>query len=104
MPPVTDERLAELTDRLENGIKELYASGRYAEYLAAMSKFHHYSFGNALLILLQCPTATSVAGYNDWKKKFGRQVKAQEKSIKILAPCPSRRLGRTGKLRSSKGH
>lgn len=92
MPPVTDERLAELTDRLENGIKELYASGRYAEYLAAMSKFHHYSFGNALLILLQCPTATSVAGYNDWKKKFGRQVKAQEKSIKILAPCPSRRL------------
>ena len=92
MPPVTDERLTELTDRLEHGIKELYASGCYAEYLAAMSKFHHYSFGNALLILLQCPTATSVAGYNDWKKKFGRQVKAQEKSIKILAPCPSRRL------------
>jgi len=87
MPPVTDERLAELTDRLENGIKELYASGRYAEYLAAMSKFHHYSFGNALLILLQCPTATSVAGYNDWKKKFGRQVKRYEKGIQILAPC-----------------
>ena len=87
MPPVTDERLAELTDRLENGIKELYASGHYAEYLAAMSKFHHYSFGNALLILLQCPTATSVAGYNDWKKKFGRQVKRYEKGIQILAPC-----------------
>ncbi len=87
MPPVTDERLAELTDRLENGIKELYASGRYAEYLAAMSKFHHYSFGNALLILLQCPTATSVAGYSDWKKKFGRQVKRHEKGIQILAPC-----------------
>lgn len=86
MPPVTDERLAELTDRLENGIKELYASGRYAEYLSAMSKFHHYSFGNALLILLQCPTATSVAGYNDWKKKFGRQVKRYEKGIQILAP------------------
>lgn len=87
MPPVTDERLAELTDRLESGIKELYASGRYAEYLSAMSKFHHYSFGNALLILLQCPTATSVAGYNDWKKKFGRQVKRNEKGIQILAPC-----------------
>ena len=92
MPPATDKRLAELTDRLENGIKELYASGRYAEYLAAMSQFHHYSFGNALLILLQCPAATSVAGYNDWKKKFGRQVKAQEKSIKILAPCSVRRF------------
>ena len=47
MAPVTDKRLAELTDKLENGIQELYASGRYAEYLAAMSQFHHYSFGNA---------------------------------------------------------
>ena len=81
MPPVTDERLTELTDRLESGVKELYASGRYAEYITAMSKFHNYSFGNALLILLQCPTATSVAGYNDWKKKFGRQVKRYEKGI-----------------------
>lgn len=87
MPPVTDERLAELTGRLESGIKELYASGRYAEYITAMSKFHQYSFGNALLILLQCPAATSVAGYNDWKKKFGRQVKRYEKGIQILAPC-----------------
>jgi len=87
MSPVADERLVELTDRLENGIKELYASGRYAEYLAAMSKFHRYSFGNALLILLQCPTASTVAGYNTWKKTFGRQVKRGEKGIQILAPC-----------------
>ena len=87
MSPVTDERLTVLTDRLENGVKRLYASGRYAEYITAMSKFHNYSFGNALLILLQCPTATSVAGYNDWKKKFGRQVKRHEKGIQILAPC-----------------
>ena len=62
MAPVTDKRLAELTDKLENGIQELYASGRYAEYLAAMSQFHHYSFGNALLILLQCPAASQEAG------------------------------------------
>lgn len=87
----TDERLAELTDKLENGIKELYASGRYAEYLRAMSKFHHYSFGNALLILFQCPTATRVAGYTTWKKDFGRNVKRYEKGIQILAPCPTRR-------------
>jgi len=92
MAPVSDERLVELTDRLESGIKELYASGRYAEYLSAMSKFHHYSYKNALLILLQCPTASSVAGYNDWKKKFGRQVKDGERGIKILAPCPVRRF------------
>lgn len=89
MPPVSDERLAELTDKLENGIKDLYASGRYAEYLAAMSKFHHYSFKNALLILLQCPTASQVAGYTTWKQKFGRQVKRGERGIKILAPCPT---------------
>lgn len=87
MSPVADERLVELTDRLENGIRDLYASGRYAEYLAAMSKFHRYSFGNALLILLQCPTASTVAGYNTWKKTFGRQVKRGEKGIQILAPC-----------------
>ena len=87
MSPVSNERLAELTDRLENGIRDLYASGRYAEYLTAMSKFHRYSFGNALLILLQCPTASTVAGYNTWKKTFGRQVKRGEKGIQILAPC-----------------
>ena len=87
----SDERLEELTDRLENGIKELFASGRYAEYLAAMSKFHRYSYGNAMLILLQCPHASRVAGYNTWRKSFGRNVKRSEKGIQILAPCPSRK-------------
>lgn len=86
-----DERLEELTDRLENGIKELFASGRYAEYLAAMSKFHRYSYGNVILILMQCPHATRVAGYNTWRKSFGRNVKRSEKGIQILAPCPSRK-------------
>lgn len=85
--PVTDERLAQLTDRLECGILNLYASGRYAEYLAAMSKFHRYSFGNALLILLQCPAATHVAGYTTWRDTFGRQVRRGERGIQILAPC-----------------
>lgn len=82
----TDERVAELTERLENGIKELYASDSYAQYITAMAKFHHYSFGNALLILFQCPHATNVAGYNTWKQ-LGRQVKKGEKGIMILAPC-----------------
>lgn len=86
----TDERLAELTEKLEHGIQELYASGQYAAYLSAMSKFHHYSFGNALLILLQCPTASRVAGFHTWKQEFGRQVKRGEKGIQILAPCPVR--------------
>ncbi len=86
-----DDRLAELTDKLQAGIQNLYSSGRYAEYLAAMSKFHHYSFGNAMLILLQCPHASRVAGYTTWRKEFGRNVKRHEKGISILAPCPSRK-------------
>lgn len=91
MPQSQEERLQELTDKLENGIKELYASGRYTEYLAAMSKFHHYSFGNVVLILLQCPAASRVAGYTRWKKEFGRQVKKGEHGISILCPCPQKR-------------
>lgn len=91
MIPPTDERLEELTDKLENGIKDLFASERYAEYLTAMSKFHRYSYGNAMLILMQCPHAPRVAGYNTWRKSFGRNVKRSEKGICILAPCPSRK-------------
>lgn len=87
MAQPTDERLTELTERLENGIRELYASGRYAEYLSAMSRFHHYSYGNVMLILMQCPNATRVAGFNTWRK-LGRHVKRAEKGIQILAPCP----------------
>ena len=87
MSPISDERLAELTDRLENGIRELYASGRYAEYLTAMSKFHRYSFANALLIAFQCPAASQVAGYTTWKNTFGRHVKRGARGIQIFAPC-----------------
>ena len=56
-----------------------------------MSKFHHYSFGNTMLIFMQCPNATNVAGYHDWRRNFGRQVKRGERGITILAPCPYRR-------------
>lgn len=87
-----EEQLAELTDKLENGIRELYSSGRYAEYLSAMSKFHRYSYGNVLLIYAQCPHATRVASYGRWKKAFGRQVRKGEKGISILAPCPYKRF------------
>lgn len=103
MPPVSDERLAELTDRLENGIKELYASGRYAEYLAAMSKFHRYSYKNALLIVLQCPTATRVAGYKVWKEEFERQVKRGEHGILIFAPSQRKRAAMVEKKDPSTG-
>ena len=82
----TDERVAELTDRLENGVRELYASDGYAQYISAMAKFHHYSFGNALLIIFQCPHASQVAGFGTWKQ-LGRHVKSKETGIQILAPC-----------------
>lgn len=85
------EKVQKLTDQLETGITELFNSERYAAYLSTMAKFHRYSFGNILLILLQCPGASQVAGYGDWKKNFGRQVKRGERGITILAPCPYRR-------------
>lgn len=84
--PVSDERVTELTEKLESGIMELYASGQYAEYIAAMSKFHNYSFRNAILILLQCPGATRVAGYRTWQE-LGRYVSKGQQGIMILFPC-----------------
>ncbi len=96
--PTREERLKEITDQLEKGIGELFQSGQYAAYLATMAKFHNYSFGNIFLIMMQCPNASHVAGYNDWKRKFGRQVKRFEKGIKILAPCPYKQRIETPKL------
>lgn len=86
------ERVKELTDKLEAGIAEVFASENYAAFLKTMSKFHRYSFRNSLLIHLQCPTATYVAGYHDWKRKFGRQVRAGARGITILAPCSRRQF------------
>ena len=82
------EQIKELTDRLEEGVRQVFVSGRYEEYLRVMSKFHNYSYRNILLIQMQKPDATRVAGYETWKKKFGRQVNKGEKAIKILAPAP----------------
>ncbi len=92
MAHVNDERLTALTERLEKGVQDIFTSGRFAEYLSFMARFHHYSFGNCMLILMQCPHATQVAGYTKWKKEFGRQVKKGERGIQILAPCTKRLL------------
>ena len=93
-----DERLKELTEKLEQGVSEIFTSGRYAEYLSAMSKFHTYSFGNVMLILMQNPAASRVAGFHTWKKVFGRNVKAHENGLKIFAPSPYRRFVEQDKL------
>ena len=82
------EKLKEITDRLEQGITELFDSERYKEYLQVMSKFHNYSFNNTLLIAMQKPDASLIAGFNAWKNNFGRNVMRGEKGIRILAPSP----------------
>ena len=82
------QQVREITDKLEQGIKELFESERFKEYLRTMSKFYHYSFSNTLLIAMQKPEATYVAGYTSWQRNFDRQVMKGEKGIKILAPAP----------------
>ena len=82
------ERLREITAGIEQGIQNLFQSERYAQYLRTMSHFHHYSLNNTMLIYLQKPDATLVAGYDKWKNQFERHVNRGEKGIKILAPVP----------------
>ena len=91
------ERVKALTEKLENGVKAIFESEDYARYLETMSKFHHYSFGNCMLIFFQCPEASAVAGYTTWRK-LGRTVKKGEKGIQILAPCPQEELIERNKL------
>ena len=82
------QKVQEITEKLEEGIKELFESEKYKNYLNTMSKFHNYSFNNTLLIAMQKPDATLVAGFQAWKKNFERHVKKGEKGIRILAPAP----------------
>ena len=82
------ERLKDITDSIETGIKELFESDKYRQYLATMSRFHRYSVNNTMLIYMQRPDATHVAGFNKWRDQFGRNVKKGEKGIKIIAPTP----------------
>ena len=81
-------KVKEITDKLEAGLKELFESEKYKSYLSTMSKFHNYSFNNTLLIAMQKPEATLVAGYQAWQKNFERHVNKGEKAIRILAPAP----------------
>ena len=81
-------QVKEITAKLEQGVKDLFTSDRYADYLKTMSRFHKYSTRNTLLIHMQKPDATLVAGFRSWQTKFGRSVRRGEKSIKILAPVP----------------
>ena len=86
--PTNRERLQEITAGIEQGIKELFESEKYRRYLSVMSRFHRYSVNNTMLIYMQKPDATLVAGYNKWKNQFERHVKKGEHGITIIAPTP----------------
>ena len=89
--PTNRERLREITEGIEQGIKELFESEKYMRYLSVMSRFHRYSVNNTMLIYMQRPDATLVAGFNKWKNQFERHVKKGEHGITIIAPTPYRK-------------
>ena len=82
------EKVKAITDQLEAGIQSLFESEKFKQYLKTLSKFHNYSLNNTLLIAMQKPDATLVAGYTTWKRQFGRQVRKGANGIRILAPAP----------------
>lgn len=92
------DKLEEITAKLEQGIADVCTSENYQAYLKTMAKFHKYSYNNSLLIWMQKPEATMVAGYNAWKSKFERQVMKGEHGITIIAPCPSQKTEEILKL------
>lgn len=91
-----EEQLKQITEQLEQGVAEIFTSEKYTEYLNTMAKFHNYSFNNTLLITMQKPEATLVAGYQAWQKKFNRQVKEEKKASRSL---PRLRIKRNRRLR-----
>jgi antirestriction protein ArdC len=96
--PTVKEKLTELTAGIEKGIQELFQSDRYAEYLRTMSRFHRYSLNNTMLIYLQKPDATLVAGFNKWRDQFSRNVQRGEKGIRIIAPMPRKKTIETQRI------
>jgi len=98
------DKVKEITEKLETGIKELFDSEKYAAWLRTMSQFHRYSLNNTILIAMQRPGASMVAGYQAWQKHFGRQVRKGEKAIRILAPMPYRKKVEVEKTDPATGH
>ena len=101
--PSQYEKVKEITDKLEAGIQDLMNSERFKNYLKCLSRFHSYSLGNSILIALQKPDSTMVAGYTTWKNQFGRQVRKGEKAIRILAPAPYKKKLEVEVIDSSTG-
>ena len=101
--PSQYEKVKEITDRLEAGIHALFESDAFKNYLKTLSKFHDYSLNNTILIAMQKPDATLVAGYTAWQRNFGRQVQKGETGIRILAPAPYRKQMEQDRIDPSTG-
>ena len=97
------QQMKEITERLEQGVKDIFTSEMYTTYLRTMAKFHNYSFNNTLLIAMQRPDATLVAGFQAWKNKFNRYVKKGEKGIQIIAPAPIKEVEEREKIDKDTG-
>lgn len=97
------QQMKEITERLEQGVKDIFTSEMYTTYLHTMAKFHNYSFNNTLLIAMQRPDATLVAGFQAWKNKFNRYVKKGEKGIQIIAPAPIKEVEEREKIDKDTG-
>ena len=80
------DKMKQTLDKLEAGVRDFYTSEKFITYLQVMSKFHTNSANNQILIAMQLPEATAVAGYNSWMRNFERHVKRGETAITILAP------------------
>ena len=86
--PSREERMKDLNQRLEQGIRDVFESERFRDYLSVMSRFHTYSARNVLLIHMQRPNATRVASAKRWREQFERFINKGEKAIYIMAPIP----------------
>lgn len=95
---VQRKKIKEITEKLENGIRDMFQSEQFISWLKTMSKFHKYSLNNTLLIFFQKPDATLVAGYTKWKNDFGRNIKKGERAIKIFAPAPYKKMIETVRI------
>ena len=80
------EKVKVINEKIGMGVKTFMSNGNYSDYLDVMSKFHQYGVKNTILIAMQKPEATRVAGFQAWKKYFGRNVRKGEKGIQVLAP------------------
>ena len=89
--PTNKERLKDITDSIEKGIQELFQSDKYAQYLRTMSRFHKYSVNNTMLIYMQRPDATLVAGFNKWRDQFERMSERAKKASRSLRLRPTKR-------------